>query len=136
MFENPVLRKVAQIGLLLLLEALFFGLEVGTGEAVSFQSLFVIPIIVSGLFLGNAGIFLFSVISAVVRVEAYRRVQVNETEFSYLTSLVLTLFSYSLVGATVAFGMKYQRLYEANYNSAVGRRIANMMPETLPRDDG
>jgi hypothetical protein len=136
MFENPTVRKIAQIALLLLLEALFFGLELWTGEAVSLQSLFVIPIIVSGLFLGNAGIIFFSVISAIIRVEAYRRSQVNEPEFDYVTSLIFTLFSYTLIASTVIFGRTYQQRYEANYQIAVGRRIANIQPDAKrPRDD-
>jgi hypothetical protein len=136
MFGSPTARKIGQIGLLFLLEGLIFGLEVWTGEAISLQSLFVIPIIVSGLFLGRVGIILFSVISAILRVEAYRRTQVHEPEFDYVTSLVFTLFSYLLVGATVIFGMTYQKRYEANYQSAVGRRIANIQPAARPpRDD-
>jgi len=137
MSENAVFKKIAVVCLLLLLEALIFGLELWTGEAVSLQSLFVIPIIISGLFFGNAGIILFSVVSAIVRVEAYRRSQANEPEFDYIANLIFTLLSYTLVGSTVIFGRSYQQRYEANYQSAVGRRIADIgRKPPRPEDDG
>lgn len=136
MLESPTVRRIAQIGLLLLLEATIFWLELWSGEAVSLQSLFVIPIIISGFFLGNAGVVLFAVISAVLRVEAYRRTQVHEPEFDYITNMIFSLFSYLLVGATVIFGATYQKRFEANYQSAVGRRIASIKPDAPPsRDD-
>ncbi len=127
MFESPAIKKLAATIALILLELLLFWLDLFTGEAVALQSLFVVPIILSGLFLGNVGIVFFSLVSAIARVEAYRRVLYDGIDFSYFENLIPTIMSYLLVGATVAMGRFYQERYQANYGSSVGRRVADMI---------
>lgn len=124
--ELSVKQKVALGLALVLFNLLVFWLDLKTGDGISLQPLYVIPVVVAGVLLGVVSLALLSVLSTVLRVEAYRLTAFNGADFPYLPNLAATFASMIAVGAVVMIARHYRERYRAHQESAVGRRLGGM----------
>jgi hypothetical protein len=121
------LAKAALIAALVLFELLVFWLDIVTGEAVSLQPLFVIPVVVAGVLLGNVSLFGFCVLSSLLRVEGYRRSAFDGEIFPYLPNLAATFASVLIVGAAVVLARHYRDRFLAHHDNSVSRRVSRFV---------
>jgi hypothetical protein len=123
---SPI-AKAALIVALILFEALVFFADVSTGEAISLQPLFVIPVVVVGVLLGNFTLLGFCILSTVLRVEGYRRSVFQGEDFPYLPNLATTFASALVIGAVVVLARHYRARFFASQDSNVSRRVSRFI---------
>jgi hypothetical protein len=128
--EFSATHKAALVLLLVLVDFLIFWLDLSTGSAISLQPLYVIPVVVAGVLLGNISLVFLAILSTLLRVEGYRRTAFTGTDFPYLLNIAATFATMLIVGGVVAFARHFRDRSRTQHLSNVGRRIGN-----LPRLD-
>ncbi len=125
--ENlSAVQKAALVFLLVLVDFLIFWLDLSTGSAISLQPLYVIPVVVAGVLLGNISLVLLAILSTVLRVEGYRRTAFTGTDFPYLPNLAATFVTMLIVGGVVALARHFRERSRTQHSSNVGRRLGNI----------
>ncbi len=117
------MQKLALVLALVLFNLLVFWLDLVTGSALSLQPLYVIPVVVAGVLLGNVSLALLCLLSTVLRVEAYRRTAFTGTDFPYLANFATTFVAMLVIGGAVVLARYYRERSRIHQLNSVGRRL-------------
>ena len=93
LFDLTNIEKLFLFFLLLSCEIIIFVLDQKLGAGISVRPLFIIPIVISSFFIGFSITLIFSLISAILHVVAYRLSDFSsEISFKYLPNLLSNFF--------------------------------------------
>lgn len=110
--DSLSLRLIDKIFLfitLLFLEVIIFILDQNLGSGISVRPLFVVPIILSGIFINTPSTLAFIIISTMLHVESYRLSDFDSnTKFEYAPNIISNLISYFIISLVVIKGTAYR----------------------------
>lgn len=134
MSNNLILTKLEKIFLFLFLffcEIIIFVLDQNLGAGISVRPLFVIPIVISSFFINLPSTLVFSLISTILHVEAYRLSDFGpEISFKYFPNLITNFFCYLIVALVLSWCSSYYQKFNILQNQIVKNKIQSLSEES------
>ena len=130
LFDLTNIEKLFLFFLLLSCEIIIFVLDQKLGAGISVRPLFIIPIVISSFFIGFSITLIFSLISAILHVVAYRLSDFSSViSFKYLPNLLSNFFCYLIVAVVLSWCSSYYKKYHILQRQIVENKI-----QCLPKD--
>jgi hypothetical protein len=120
--ELGVLQKVALVAFLLFIDLDIYVFDQLTGAGVSIRPLFVVPVVLAGMFLDWWLALIVAGGTAYTQVLSYRMADFSNSSFSYWPNIGIAFFAYIVVVVVVISGSEYRKafyrkMYEKNLES-------------------
>lgn len=125
------IEKFFLLTTLIFLEVIIFAIDQMIGSGISFRPLFVVPIILSALFVNSISTIFFVIISTLLHVESYRLSDFGSEElFNYPPNIIVLLINYSIISIIVMQSIKYRDKLIKLKNIIISNKIDNTSNNT------
>lgn len=102
-------EKLFLVTTLVFCEAILFAADQKLGAGISVRPLFVIPIILSAIFINAISTVFFIALSTLLHVESYRTSDFGPDKvFSYAPNIIALAINYTIISTIVTMGIRYR----------------------------
>lgn len=118
------------IATLLFIDIIIYLIDQRLGSGISVRPLFVIPIIISSIFLNIWSIAAFIIVTTLMHVESYRQSDFgSDALFYYAPNIFSNSLNYTIVAAAVIIGSKYRERLIINRDMEINEKIKRISTE-------